>query len=1609
VTLAYTRTSNAAAVIQTVLAPQVTPAALPAGCRAITVGGDPAVECDVPAGGAGASGNLGFTVTAASLGSFSLVATGTGGSTASNTGTVQSSGELMVTKTLNAASPLLPGQVVQFTLRPALAAGADDLPAGSSITVTDQLPAQVAYFNVTAVNGGGASCNSAAAANSSRTLSCTISGPRTVAAVNAVAIVITGAPGTPGNFTNVGSVAAVAPGYFDRDPANNTANVDFSVDSGGDVQALGSFPSQPVGAGTAQTLTLSWRNNGPTALPAGGTVGTTVPAGFTVVSLPAGCSGPATGTPLAADTALSCTAAAGAAASTQSFAIPLLMPTDPPRAGSFGVTVAPPATFGDSVPANNSVSLPWSVLAPFADLRGSKTKVPASGPVAPGSPITTTLRITNDSGSTHAAVYSAAGGGTELRVWDYMTPTEIAGDLLDNVSAGWACTVSPDADPTAAATRTRRVECIRTAGGSLAPGAFVEVSFTTRVAPVSGQVTLTDRVCTGETVLASAAAGPQPAGNGRAGNDCATAGSELIATDVTNGSAGVTVRKESSVDGSTWVDPVFSAPTLTPAMGTQHWRITITTPSGGNQEPIPTLRLADTLPGILNVSSAGAPTYQTPAIAVTSTVTAGSAGGGCTTPIAAGSNTLACTFTAVAPGTTLVVSYSVARPFASGTLSNTATLSSPDALLSGTRSDAAAITVLPRLDVATTSKIVTPGTPRIGQVLQFTVTTQNLGPDDVASAGQFRIVDDLNTSLAGADVAFADISASGADMACAVAGSALPDEAPLAAGHLRVRCSNTTPVPRYSVRTITISARVQQPATLPAAGDVYSDQVNSARVDIPDTLCEWKDGDSSACNDAGSRVNNVASATFSVALPRFDLQQVIDHVLPAGQSNFGFGQPLRYRLRLQNNQDSRAEGVNTVVQLTLPPGFTVASPRVFNVNAVAADSGYTLDTSKSAASVACSMSAAAEVTCVLAASSAASFLDHQKEVNFELELQQTGYAFTPVTYTAEALICGRDASRFETSGQCSRSGASNNNLARVNDVVIPASDLAVTKSTVTPSPVGINQPVEFRLVARNLGPNPIQQIRVSDTLPPDFELVTSGAQAPSLALGSAVTASPSSATGAQMACTPTPATLTVPGQQQTVLCVIDALPGPLASGAFPGSTDAGNTLTIRLVARAKEGLFTGPYGSDRVNTAAVAPGLDGSGNPLTLDPVPGNNGSTSVVQLGRSSLAGRVYLDRNGNGRQDGSAPAQDEGIANVTVTLSGVDLFGNAITRTQTTVNTVGATRGDFLFDHLPPGRYTLTETQPDGYFNSPGAPVRPGTGGSYTAAASPVSSRWAGIDLPVDSAGTGYQFPESLPGAVVSGHVFSDRNGNGTLDPADGGLAGVTLHLYPDGTSCAAPAGAPLQTVTTDNTGLYRFTSVTVNSAYVICEVQPADHGDGVPVPGTTGGTAGVNQITIGTLVTDGSHDNDFPERLGRISGLVYVDRNSSGGFDGGEPGIGSPALGVPVTLTGTVAGGGPITRSTTTAADGSWRFDDLLPGTYTVTEGRIPVALGVYNDGSNSAGTVTGGTPGSAGAVGDNAIRNIVLTAPAPRAWTTASARCRAPRSGAWCSSTPTATAR
>ena len=293
-----------------------------------------------------------------------------------------------------------------------------------------------------------------------------------------------------------------------------------------------------------------------------------------------------------------------------------------------------------------------------------------------------------------------------------------------------------------------------------------------------------------------------------------------------------------------------------------------------------------------------------------------------------------------------------------------------------------------------------------------------------------------------------------------------------------------------------------KPAGLPAAGTVYSNQSNTARVDIPDTRCEFKTETSSnasvsaACNDAASTSNNTRTVTFDVLVPQIDVQQRKTRVLPAGQTSFGAGQPLRYRFRLQNNGPSRAEGVTMTDQMTVPAGFTLASPQVFNVNGVAAEAGYALDTGKNG-SVSCTQAAPnANLVCVLAPTAAASYLDAGREVNFEVELAQTGSTITPVSFGNEALVCADETANYETSGVCARGVPNNNNVAAVNDVIFPRTDLLVAKNTVTPSPVAIGQAVEYAISVRNLGPSATQQIRVSDLLPPDFELITTGAQAP---------------------------------------------------------------------------------------------------------------------------------------------------------------------------------------------------------------------------------------------------------------------------------------------------------------------------------------------------------------------------------------------------------------------------------------------------------------------------------------------------------------------------------
>jgi hypothetical protein len=119
-----------------------------------------------------------------------------------------------------------------------------------------------------------------------------------------------------------------------------------------------------------------------------------------------------------------------------------------------------------------------------------------------------------------------------------------------------------------------------------------------------------------------------------------------------------------------------------------------------------------------------------------------------------------------------------------------------------------------------------------------------------------------------------------------------------------------------------------------------------------------------------------------------------------------------------------------------------------------------------------------------------------------------------------------------------------------------------------------------------------------------------------------------------------------------------------------------------------------------------------------------------------SSLSGMVFEDFN----DDGQVDFGEAGIPGVTVTLTGTDDLGRAVSRSQQT----GAD-GSYFFGTLVPGSYTLTETQPAGY--AQGIDSVGTAGGSLVATDQFFVQLGQGID------GINYNYGERPPaGAAVT-----------------------------------------------------------------------------------------------------------------------------------------------------------------------------------------------------------------------------------------------------------------
>jgi len=160
----------------------------------------------------------------------------------------------------------------------------------------------------------------------------------------------------------------------------------------------------------------------------------------------------------------------------------------------------------------------------------------------------------------------------------------------------------------------------------------------------------------------------------------------------------------------------------------------------------------------------------------------------------------------------------------------------------------------------------------------------------------------------------------------------------------------------------------------------------------------------------------------------------------------------------------------------------------------------------------------------------------------------------------------------------------------------------------------------------------------------------------------------------------------------------------------------------------------GQTGNDQFNSIILTQGTDGQNN--------------NFGELQAASLAGFVYVDGNNDGIKGGN----ELGIGGVTVTLSGFDDRGAAVSQSTTT-----AGDGSYSFTNLRPGSYNLTESQPALYLDGKDTV---GTPGGQT-----TNDKFSNVFLASGVNGINNNFGE-LQAASLGGFVYADRNNNGFKD---------------------------------------------------------------------------------------------------------------------------------------------------------------------------------------------------------------------------------------------------
>ena len=168
-----------------------------------------------------------------------------------------------------------------------------------------------------------------------------------------------------------------------------------------------------------------------------------------------------------------------------------------------------------------------------------------------------------------------------------------------------------------------------------------------------------------------------------------------------------------------------------------------------------------------------------------------------------------------------------------------------------------------------------------------------------------------------------------------------------------------------------------------------------------------------------------------------------------------------------------------------------------------------------------------------------------------------------------------------------------------------------------------------------------------------------------------------------------------------------------------------------------------------------------------------------------------------------------------------------------------------------------------------------------------------------------------------------YGDQNGNGVYEPNKGEapVSGVTVFL--DG-NANGTLDAGEQSLITNSDGRAAFTNLPAGN-YVVAEIIPTGFAASNPA------RVQFDLATQDANVVFGNTPNS------RITGCKFEDFNQNGYRDGNEPGIQGTTIYIDLNGDGQLQSGAE--PSTVSAADGTWSFNNLSPGTYKVREVAPP----------------------------------------------------------------------